>query len=394
MSYVLKSRLYKNKKGGNMQKFFVVLLLLLWNSLSIAQQASVSLEPDTDRPGNNYRNFDLEQPDVDFCLDACQKDPRCKAFTYVNPGVQGPKARCWLKDAVPPAKSSSCCISGVKTAGATQSQSRAPKPMIQGEIKMSPKSGSGTSETPSAGGQPTAQAGMGEEIRAKIPPASKHRVEKLNTRGDLINLLLSNPRTAPRLNQFASTMGMPAQQLATRSTSGKSVSGEPATSTSSSGSKNWDWETGVHFTPRSSEWEMEVYGVTIMQSKNEQYGLSDMYQRDELLLYGKPDDVRILFSIPMPPGIYVIKVEFIGQMLGVHDDLIYDCYGCGSCTGLFPVVDNKTFSDGMISSYIGQFEINNSNVATHSIRIPMNALIFPNILNFTGVFRGITLMRL
>lgn len=72
------------------------------------------IEGDTDRPGNNYRNFDLEQPDVDFCLQACQNDPRCKAFTYVKPGLQGPKARCWLKDAVPPAKPLPGCISGVK----------------------------------------------------------------------------------------------------------------------------------------------------------------------------------------------------------------------------------------------------------------------------------------
>ena len=141
-----------------MQKLFVVLSLLLLSSVSIAQQALVSLEPDTDRPGNNYLNVDLAEPDVDLCLEACQKDPRCKAFTYVKPGVQGPKARCWLKDAVPPAKSSSCCISGVKTAGGTQSQPRAPQKMIQGEVKMSPKSGADTSETPSAGGQPTAQA--------------------------------------------------------------------------------------------------------------------------------------------------------------------------------------------------------------------------------------------
>jgi hypothetical protein len=72
------------------------------------------IQGDTDLPGNNYRNFDLKQPDPDLCLEACQKDSRCKAFTFVKPGVQGQKARCWLKDAVPPAKPSSCCISGVK----------------------------------------------------------------------------------------------------------------------------------------------------------------------------------------------------------------------------------------------------------------------------------------
>ena len=69
---------------------------------------------DMDRPGNNYRNFDLPQPDPNLCLEACQKESRCKAFTYVKPGVQGRSARCWLKDAVPPEKPSDCCVSGVK----------------------------------------------------------------------------------------------------------------------------------------------------------------------------------------------------------------------------------------------------------------------------------------
>jgi hypothetical protein len=258
---------------------------------------------------------------------------------------------------------------------------------------MSPKSGAGSSETPSAGGQPTAQARMGKEIRAKIPPVSEHRVEKLKTRGDLINLLLSTPRIAPQLHQFASTMGMPAQELVTKSSSGRTIAGGPVLTTSSSSSKNWDWEAGVHFTPRSKEWDMTVNGLRIVQDQNSEYGLSDMYQRDELLLEGEPDDVSISFSLPMPPGIYIIKVEFsCYSLLGIHDDLIYECYsGCSSYTGLFPVMDDKTLSDGITSSYIGKFEIKNSNAAHHSIRIPkINSIPY----YFIGIFRGITLMRL
>jgi hypothetical protein len=32
----------------------------------------------------------------------------------VRPGVQGPHARCALKNAVPPARPADCCLSGVK----------------------------------------------------------------------------------------------------------------------------------------------------------------------------------------------------------------------------------------------------------------------------------------
>jgi 1-phosphatidylinositol phosphodiesterase len=71
-------------------------------------------EMNMDRAGSDYRSFDLPQPRAEFCRDACMREPQCRAFTYVNPGVQGPNARCWLKNNVPPARMNACCISGTK----------------------------------------------------------------------------------------------------------------------------------------------------------------------------------------------------------------------------------------------------------------------------------------
>ena len=71
-------------------------------------------EPNVDRPGYDYQSFDLPQPRPDLCREACMRQGRCRAFTYVNPGVQAPGARCWLKTSVPQPVPSSCCISGVK----------------------------------------------------------------------------------------------------------------------------------------------------------------------------------------------------------------------------------------------------------------------------------------
>ena len=71
------------------------------------------LEPKTDRPGNDYKNFNLPVPDVNQCRAACRNDNQCQSWTFVNPGVQGPSARCWLKNAVPAAHASDCCTSGV-----------------------------------------------------------------------------------------------------------------------------------------------------------------------------------------------------------------------------------------------------------------------------------------
>jgi hypothetical protein len=75
----------------------------------------ISMEPDTDRPGMDYKNFWMDQPCPECCRDACADDPNCKAYTYVKPRRPGEKAGCFLKHAVPPAKKNNCCMSGVKS---------------------------------------------------------------------------------------------------------------------------------------------------------------------------------------------------------------------------------------------------------------------------------------
>jgi hypothetical protein len=72
-------------------------------------------EPGTDRPGGDYRNFNLDRADYRLCQAECNRDARCRAWTYVRPGIQDPThARCWLKSSVPNKGPSSCCDSGVK----------------------------------------------------------------------------------------------------------------------------------------------------------------------------------------------------------------------------------------------------------------------------------------
>ena len=78
------------------------------------RQEQVSWEPDTNRPGSDYRNYRMDRDQPGRCAESCEGDPRCRAFTYVTPGVQGATARCWLKDSVPQAVSRSCCVSGHK----------------------------------------------------------------------------------------------------------------------------------------------------------------------------------------------------------------------------------------------------------------------------------------
>ena len=73
------------------------------------------MEWNTDRGGLDYNVFDLPTPDPALCQDACARDPRCMAWTYVQPNTfQGPRPRCWLKQAIPSPSGNPSCVSGYK----------------------------------------------------------------------------------------------------------------------------------------------------------------------------------------------------------------------------------------------------------------------------------------
>lgn len=66
-----------------------------------------------DLPGQDFNNFDLGRSYWGDCKEACKADQRCYAGTYVKPGFQGPKPRCWLKSGIPNRVKNVCCSSGI-----------------------------------------------------------------------------------------------------------------------------------------------------------------------------------------------------------------------------------------------------------------------------------------
>src|SRR5712692_9608661 len=84
---------------GVMPKPSLALLLLL-PTLAAAQNFSerYTYEPGFDRPGSDYETFEQtsEFQSHELCRDACFSQPKCKSYTYVKPGVAGPKAFCRL----------------------------------------------------------------------------------------------------------------------------------------------------------------------------------------------------------------------------------------------------------------------------------------------------------
>jgi hypothetical protein len=372
-------------------------LLLLAGTCLPAIIMAQGMEQNTDRPGQNYRVFDLGAPEPARCQAACREDGKCRAWTYVKPGVQGAKARCWLKAGVPPAKSNGCCVSGVKSGGPAPGQ--APVPMTQAPPPaVSPRPPTGVPSHPPA---PGVRKDLGS--RVQIPPELTRRPTPVLARGALINRMLASPRTASRLNQFASNLGVPAQQLATRSVSGKAIGGGMPAVNPGGAMRNLDWENGVRFTPRSKTVSWMVSGVMIFQDlqSGKDYDLSGQYQRDELLLYAGVDlyggsgcastNAQIELSVDMPAGDYLVTVELVTpNTFGA--DLEYDCDPlCSLSLGgsLWPVIDKSIQQNQGVSAYTGLFTVPQSGRTHHVIRIPGKPMS-----QIFAIFRGITFTRL
>jgi hypothetical protein len=78
-----------------------------------------------DRPGGDYANMVVPSGDPDVCSASCDRDPRCKAWSFSYPGGSDPRAVCWLKGKVPRPVPNPCCTSSVKGAEAAEPLTRA-----------------------------------------------------------------------------------------------------------------------------------------------------------------------------------------------------------------------------------------------------------------------------
>jgi uncharacterized protein YkwD len=102
---------------GNQISFIILVMIL--GCFSVYAGAEITREENTDRPGMDYNTISLDTPDPSLCEQACRDDDKCKAYTYVKPGVQGKKANCWLKSSVPDPVPSNDCVSGVVQEGSS-----------------------------------------------------------------------------------------------------------------------------------------------------------------------------------------------------------------------------------------------------------------------------------
>ena len=70
-----------------------------------------------DRPGSDYSNFVVRPADPALCASRCEREGRCRAWTFQYPTPDNPNGVCWLKNTVPTRTKAPCCVSGVRGAG-------------------------------------------------------------------------------------------------------------------------------------------------------------------------------------------------------------------------------------------------------------------------------------
>jgi PAN domain len=88
-------------------------LVLLW----LLGVGSAGAQIGFDRPGGDYESFAAHLGDPAACAVRCDRDPRCRAWSFSYPGTVGPNATCRLKNQVPRGVANPCCAAGVRGAG-------------------------------------------------------------------------------------------------------------------------------------------------------------------------------------------------------------------------------------------------------------------------------------
>ena len=100
-------------KAGRQHWFATLGATLVLMLVATAASAQVGF----DRPGGDYSQFPVRGGDPAVCSQRCDRDGRCKSWSFSYPATVSPRAMCWLKAEVPTRVESGCCVSGVKGSG-------------------------------------------------------------------------------------------------------------------------------------------------------------------------------------------------------------------------------------------------------------------------------------
>ncbi len=100
-----------------------VVTFALFAVVTTARQASA--QANFDRPGGDYQTSPVASGDPADCALLCERDRRCRAWTFSYPTDITSGAVCWLTNSVTPRVQDGCCVSGVRGAGVVEPRNNA-----------------------------------------------------------------------------------------------------------------------------------------------------------------------------------------------------------------------------------------------------------------------------
>jgi hypothetical protein len=111
------SRKQSRMWGGRLLK--ACLVTLIFAAAAIAARPAQA-QANFDRPGGDYQSSPVASGDPVDCALVCERDRRCRAWSFNYPTDLASGAVCWLKNNVPPRVADDCCVSGVRGAGVVE----------------------------------------------------------------------------------------------------------------------------------------------------------------------------------------------------------------------------------------------------------------------------------
>jgi hypothetical protein len=92
-------------------------LIALVTGAAVGAAREAAAQANFDRPGSDYTHALVRSGDPADCALTCERDRRCRAWSFNYPTDVAGGAVCWLKSNVPARTQDNCCVSGVRGAG-------------------------------------------------------------------------------------------------------------------------------------------------------------------------------------------------------------------------------------------------------------------------------------
>ncbi|HWX05515.1 MAG TPA: PAN domain-containing protein [Bradyrhizobium sp.] len=105
---------------GSSRRLGACLVTLVFLAAAAATTRPAQAQTNFDRPGGDYLSSPVPSGDPADCALVCERDRRCRAWSFNYPTDTAVGAVCWLKNSVPARVQDNCCVSGVRGAGVVE----------------------------------------------------------------------------------------------------------------------------------------------------------------------------------------------------------------------------------------------------------------------------------